>query len=136
MSDKKFYKSICISEISEDILVLHLNESPLHGEDLVIVGLAQFIELVEYKRPAYVVINKKETLVSHLDMLQEYLRKYGIDALFNAGVKKIFFIVSEKRLEELKESKGYQGITAYTDLSKCLEEIMRQRTATGFDGPG
>ena len=134
MSDKKFYKSICLTEIGEDILVFHLGESHLDGEELVIIGLAQFIEYVEYKRPPYVIINKRETRIKHIDTLQEYLRKYGIDALFNAGVKKVCFIVSEERMKELASKKGYRGIEAFTDLNECLEEIMRHRTPASSSG--
>ena len=125
MSNKKFYKRISYSVIDEDILVLHLSESHLDEEELLIFGLAQFIELVEYKKPSYIIIDKKEKHVRNHDSLQEYLKHHGIDPLFDAGVIKIFFIVSESRFSELKSNIGYRGIEAFTDMTACLEEIGR-----------
>jgi len=127
MSDKKLYKSICISDIGKDILVFHLGQSKLDGEELLIIGLAQFIELVEYKRPSYVIFNKKDTQINNLDTLQDYLKHNGIDELIGAGVKKIYFIVSEARFKELNSKVGYRGIEAFTDFEECLEEIKRQK---------
>ena len=127
MMKKKSYKSICVSEITKDVLVFHLADSKLEEEELLIIGLSQFIELVGYKRPDYVIIDKKEAHVKMVDKMKEYLKHQGIDELMNLGVKKILFVVSEERHKELNGSVGYRGTEAYTEFDACIKEIEKHR---------
>lgn len=127
MPEKKTYKNICFSEISNDILVFHLAESKFQEEELLIIGLSQFIELVGYKRPVYIIIDKKDVKIRTLDSLKEYLKHQGIDELMNLAVKKILFVVSEERIKELNSKVGYRGIEACTDYSSCLEIIKKHK---------
>ena len=123
MPEKKYYKNICISEIDEDILVFNLSQSNLQDEELLIIGLAQFIELVEYKRPTYVIFDKRETQLRLLDTLQDYLKHNGVDELLISGVKKLYFVVTKERFQELDSKIGYRGIEAFTDFNECLAKI-------------
>lgn len=127
MYNKKFYKNICISEIGKDVLVYHLAESKLQDEELFITGLAQFIELAGYKSPAYIIIDKKDSRIQDIDILKDYFKHQGVDELIDFGVKKIFFIVSEKRYQELNSNIGYRGIEAFTDFDSCLKAIEKHR---------
>ncbi|MBN2481806.1 MAG: hypothetical protein JXB19_08705 [Bacteroidales bacterium] len=127
MHNKRFYKNICISEIGNDVLVYHFAESKLQDEELFITGLAQFIELVGYKKPAYIIIDKKESHIQDVEALKEFLKHQGVDELIDFGVKKIFFVVSEQRYHELKGNVGYRGIQAFIDFDTCLQEIEKHR---------
>lgn len=130
MFPKKNYKDICYSEISDDILVFHLADSYLHDEELVITGLSEFIELVSYKKPRYIIIDKKTVKIQSFNILKEYLKHQGVDELIDSGVKKICFIVSDERYKELNGNVGYRGIMAFTDYESCLKEIDEHRKST------
>ncbi len=118
------YKEIIYSEPYKDVLVFHLSESKFNNiEEVYILGLSQFIELVIHKNAKHIIFDKQNIEEEHNSYLHEYFKKQGIDELLKNGVKNIFFIVSEERYKTVGKTLGYKGIRAFTNFDECFKVL-------------
>lgn len=127
MAIKISYKQIFVSEISDEICVFHLSESRFVGEELFIMGVAQFVEYAEYFKPKYVLIDKRNLEYEMPEILSEYIRKNGLDNLRKIGVKKVFQIVGEDFLIDKDNEVRFKEIPKFKDIESCLDFIKKEQ---------
>ncbi len=131
--NKIHYKSIAVSVINKNIIIFHMHESEITDDYSLVLGISTFNEFVGHQKPKYVIFDKRDLLFDSSNKIQGFLKTQGVDQLLDFGVKRIFFIVSDKRFEEVGGIFGYKGISAYKSLSNVLAEIEKEEEALKID---
>lgn len=128
--NKIIYKSIVISKVGNNIAVFHMYESSINDDYSLVLGISTFNEFVGHEKPKYVVFDKRDLLFDSSNKIQGFLKTQGVDQLIEFGVKRIFFVVSDLRFEEVGGRYGYRGISAFKSLEDVLLEIEKEENGS------
>ncbi|BDX38094.1 hypothetical protein CYCD_14490 [Tenuifilaceae bacterium CYCD] len=123
MTNRKPYKQIVVSEISDEICIFHLAESKFKKEEFFVMGFAQFLEYVEYTKPKYVIIDKNNLEDPIPETLYDFFNKFGVDSLQRSGIKKVFYIDSFNCTKKCQCKNDFVEVLHFYNLETCFNYI-------------
>lgn len=120
------YKSIIVGEYDEyNLLELNLSNNHIFNSEDFILKVTDFIELAGFKTPDYVVFNKRARDFEIKKSLHKFAHQQIIDSLFDFGVKKVFFVVTDERYLLYKEQISRKNIFPFKSMDEIFSYLKK-----------
>jgi len=102
------------------MLEFDLYENEINGTECFILKISEFLEIVGYKRPKYVLFNKQTNDFEIDKELYNFAHKHVFDVLNEYAVNETFFLVNAQRYEKYQNF-SRPNILAFKEKSDILK---------------
>lgn len=125
---KEFYKDISyINHEEHSLLEIILSENNINDSATFIERISLFAELVNFKKPEFVLFNKRSEDFEINKAIYNFAHNQILDSIFKSGVRAVFFLVTDERYELYKNSINRENVFAfksYEGIFKFIEELI------------
>jgi hypothetical protein len=119
------YKGIVFEDYRDlSLLAFNIYDNRIHTDEDYIVKVLVFIELVGHLRPRFVVFDKSIRDFEISAAIWGYSQRYVVAELFSFGIEKLFFIVTQERLE-VYQNRLPENIHAFLNFTQLKNYILQ-----------